>query len=77
MIGNHCWCIHPKFLPQVIDFFESRPHRHLDEVMRELQLQFTMYLAIPSFSHQDGSWSDTSNQPTYTDPTRTYFKDRL
>lgn len=77
VIGNHCWCVNAAYLPDVIQFFTSRPHRHLDEVMRELQLQFKMYIAIPSFAHQDGAWSDTSNQPTYTDPTRVYFKDIL
>ena len=77
VIGNHCWCIRPDALPSVIQFFTTRPHTHLDEVMRELQQHFEMYIAIPSFAHQNGQWSDTSDQPSYTDPTRKYFKDRL
>lgn len=77
VIGNHCWCIKAASLLNVIEFFDKHHNRHLDDVMRHLQLHFSMYISIPSFAHQDGAWSDTSNQPTYTDPTRKYFKDKL
>jgi GR25 family glycosyltransferase involved in LPS biosynthesis len=77
VVGNHCWIINCNVLPMLITFFEDRPHRNVDDVMREIQQCFNMYIAIPSFSHQVSSWSDTSDQPSYTDPTRIYFKEIL
>ncbi len=77
VLATHCYLVNPNFIPKMIEVFKASSQKNLDRIFNILQDRYKTYIAIPSFSYQEGGWSDTGNSSTNYSGTKTYFKNTL